>query len=104
MFIWCLPLTNVLLHNYYYRGKSHKQLVKNLIIIDNNINAAKTKLESIITEHDNYISNKGIVNDGNNFTSVDNLQLHHAKEHLDSFVASNQETQKTATIRALEEE
>lgn len=70
-----------------------------------NITEAQTKINAAITEHDNYITNNNITNDGTTFTSVDNLSLHHAKNHLDAFEQHPEQTnQKDATIRALEEE
>jgi hypothetical protein len=98
-------LTNLLIHNYYYRGKSQKKLVKTLIE-SNDITNAKIKLDVSVIEHNGYINSKNIVNDGNNFTSVDNLSLNHAKRHVDSYINNNseQQQQKDASIRALLEE
>jgi hypothetical protein len=98
-------LPNLLIHSYYYRGKSHRQAVKTLLQIDNNITGAKNRLDTAVQEHDNYISSRGIINDGNNFTSADNYSLHHCKEHLDRFINSAQQQahQKNAAITALDE-
>ena len=97
-------MTNLLIHNYYYRAKSYKQLVKTLIQVDNNIEEAKNKLEVAIQEHDNYITARNISREENNFTIDDNLSLHHAKDHLVSFDSTGQQHQKSATIDALLEE
>lgn len=95
-------MTNLLLHEYYYRGKSQRQLVKTLIE-SNDITNAQIKLIAAITEHDNYINSRGITNDGTTFTSVDNLSLHHAKDHLDSFQDTDTIEQKEAATNALDE-
>lgn len=96
--------SNLILYGYYYRGKSQRQVIKALIEIDNDISGAKTKLDEVIAEHDNYVNSRGIaINDGNSFTSVDNLSLHHAKDHLDVFDSTQQPPQKDAAINALNE-
>jgi len=103
-------LSNLLIHSYYYRGKSHRQVVKTLLQDgnNNNITEAKDRLDEAVQEHDNYIISRGLINDGNNFTSADNYSLHHAKEHLDRSINSTTteeqiDQQKNATILALDE-
>jgi hypothetical protein len=50
------------------------------------------------------MNSNSIVNNGNSFTSVDNLSLKHAKDHLNAFQNDiNQVHQKDATINALDE-
>ena len=98
--------SNLILYGYYYRGKSQRQVIKALIVgssSGSDITNAKTKLDEVIAEHDNYISSRGIANDGNTFTSIDNLSLHHSKDHLDRFLdgAQTQTKQKEKAISAL---
>lgn len=96
-------LTNLLLHNYYYRGKSQRKIIRDLVSTDN-IAEAQTRLNAAITEHDNYITSSNIPNTGDTFTSVDNLSLHHCKDHLDAFQNDiTQEIQKEAATNALDE-
>jgi hypothetical protein len=96
-------LTNLLLYNYYYRSKSKRNTIKNVLESDDIINA-QILLDEEINTHDNYISSNNIVDDGESFTSVDNRALHHAKRHLDAFQISGQIQQKEATARALDEQ
>lgn len=58
-------------------------------------------INSFVAENDNYININGIANTGESFTSVDNLSLHHGKDHLE--VAENDSIQKQATLDALNE-
>ena len=95
-------MTNILFHNYYYRAKSKRQIVKSLVGVDDLI-SAETLLDNAIVEHDNFMNVNNIVNNGTTFTSNDNLSLHHAKVHLDAFQKSDMPSQKTAVVRALDE-
>ena len=94
-------MTNLIIYGYYYNGKSNRKIIRDLVST-NNFTEAQIKIDSIIAEHDNYIATRNIPNDGNNFTSVDNFSLHHAKIHLE--FADKELTQKQATIDALNEE
>lgn len=94
---------NLLVHNYYYRYREYRNLIKNMIISDE-YTGARNILEDVVSEHDNYINSHGIQNDGNNFTSVDNFSLHHAFDHIRGFISRPEELlQKDATIGALDE-
>lgn len=93
-------MTNLIIHGYYYRGKSSRKIIKDLVTVDN-LAEAQTKIDEAIAEHDNYIITRNIPNEGDNFTSVDNLSLHHAADHLK--YANIQPNQKEATINALDE-
>lgn len=96
-------MTNLLIHNYYHRYREYKRQIKNLLNGGNNSQEAKTKLDLAVIENDNYIASRGIINDGSTFTSVDNLSLHHAQDHLNAFEQTNEIQQKDATINALDE-
>ena len=61
-------------------------------ILETDTNAAKSLLDSTITEHDITIANNDI---------DENMTLHHAQDHLTAFHNSNQQTQKEATTNAL---
>lgn len=93
----------LLLYTYYYKYKDERKVIKNLVESDN-VEVASIQINDVITEHDTYVNERGIQNDGNNFTSIDNLKLHHAKLHLDSLVDTQQLHQKTLATRALEED
>lgn len=96
--------SNLLLFYYYYRYKQSRQTIKNIIDIDDDIAEAKNRLDQIIVENDNYIDSNNIPkNDDSNFSSLDNMSLHHAKLHLDDFVNTGQSHQKPAAVRALED-
>ena len=92
---------------YHYLGyQPHREEIKKIIEIDNDIETASTKLNNLISEHDSYKSN---FNDDDTQINTDNAALHHAKRHLDSFIINNNTgqqntTQKLATIRALNED
>ena len=90
-------MVNAAIYYYYYRNRQQRKLVKTLIE-NNNIEDASSLLDSTISEHDSYYEN--VTN--SEFTDADNKSIHHAKDHLDSFKNSNQETQKEATTRALD--
>lgn len=96
-------MTNIVLFGYYFKYKQNRQVIKDLVSVDN-FSQALAQLQQIVTEHNNYVSANNIENTGNNFTSVDNLSLNHAKDHLASFVENGQSHQKGATIDALDEQ
>lgn len=91
---------NVLFYNYYYRYKQARKTVKDLVTA-NDFNTAKTLLDSYVAEHDNYTSSRNIIVNDSTFTGIDNLSLHHGKDHLE--VAETSQEQKQATIDALNE-
>lgn len=93
-------MTNLIIHEYYYNGKSSRKTIKDLVSTDN-FTEALDKLNQAITEHDNYLNSKGIPNNGTSFTSVDNLSLKHAKDHLE-FVSKDPK-QKQSVLDALDE-
>lgn len=94
-------MTNLLVHEYYYRYREHRKQIKNLVQ-STNYQEARNRIDAVIAEHDNYMNNRGIANDGISFTSLDNLSLKHASDHLE--FASIYENQKQATIEALDEQ
>lgn len=73
--------------------RSYRLQIKDIINTDTN--SAKSLLDSTVTEHDSTLSS----NDPD-----ENNRLHHAKEHLDSFVNTNQDPQKQVTLKVLDEE
>ena len=70
-----------------YRSRINETLVNDTV-------AAKTLLDEIITEHDIVA-----IND-----PEENSHLHHARDHLNAFQNTDQQVQKDATTRALDEE
>lgn len=88
-------MTNLLLYNYYFRYKAYRKRIKEILEIDNDVNMAKILLDQIVIEHDKL-----------NDIQEESAHLHHAKDHLDSFIINDSSilTQKDATIGALEEE
>lgn len=94
-------MTNfIILYEYYYRYRQSRKTIRDLVASDNFVDA-QNMINSFIIENDNYINSNGIPNTGETFTSVDNLSLHHGRDHLT--VAENNPVQKQATIDALEE-
>lgn len=79
--------------------KPHREEIKNIIEIDNNIEEASIILNDLIAEHDSY---KESFSDDETI-SLDNLSLHHAKDHLEAFQETTAVEQKEATTRALDE-
>lgn len=95
-------MTNsIILYSYYYKYREHRKQIKNLVQ-SNSFTEGRNKIDAVIAEHDNYVNSRGIQNNGNNFTSLDNLSLKHASDHLE--FAPVYEEQKQATIDALDEE
>lgn len=93
-------MTSYLYYNYYYRYRDVRKNIKQ-DLINNDISGAKIKLDQYIIENDNYINNNNIPNTGITFTSIDNLSLHHAKDHI---IFANIPEQKQATQDALSEQ
>lgn len=101
-------MPNIILHGFYYRYREERKQIKNLVQSENYVDA-KNKIDITIIEHDDYIQNRNITNDGNNFTSDDNFSLYHARKHLDGVLQLIQEQredkliqrQKQSTIDAL---
>lgn len=87
----------LLYHSLGFRA--HREEVKNIIEVDNNIEEASNKLSAIITEHDSY---KETFSDDSTI-NLDNLSLHHAKDHLDAFQETATIEQKEAATKALDE-
>lgn len=90
-----------IIYEYYYKYKEERNVVKSLIVNNNDISGAQIILNSVITEHGNYVSGFFSVS-GIGFTSQDNLSLKHAQDHI-IYAASN-DIQKNSTIDALNEE
>ena len=92
---------NYYLHySYFFRYKEFRKQIKSLVELNDTI-TAKSLIDAVILEHDNYILLNNIETSGDNFTSVDNLSLHHARDHL-NFI--EQQNQKDAVTKALVEE
>ncbi len=95
-----MHLNNIFYYTYFYKYKQERLNVKELIKSDN-FSGAISKLNSLITEHDDFINSNSIQNDGTSFTSIDNLTMKHARRHLDH--ATFEANQKQATINILDE-
>lgn len=96
-------MTSILILEYYYRNRIQRKELKALFEQNPpDIENAKLQLDSIVTEHDNYITSRNIPNDRSNFTSIDNKALHHAQVHAET--SDKSEAQRLATIDALDEE
>lgn len=76
-------------------------------IINTDVNQAKTELDVIVAEHNQYVADNQInLLQDQDPEVIDNLSLNHAKEHLDAFVTvpTQEPEQKQAAIDALDEE
>ena len=92
-------MTSFLYYQYYYKYADARKTIKN-DLINENISGAGIKLTQYIIENDNYMS-KGITTP---FAVLDNMSLHHAKDHLNEFQNNTEQVeQKDATISALDE-
>jgi len=60
---------------------------------------ARNLFNVLMTEHDNYLVN--VLN--SQFSIDENNSIHHANIHFTSLETTGQESQKTATLNALEE-
>ena len=98
---WSLPLTSLLLYGYYYRFRDSRKHIRDLIVQSDNILEASSRLDQAISEDDNYIISKNVTA---GFAVLDNMSLHHARDHLNEF-QDNPEIigQRDATISALDE-
>jgi hypothetical protein len=102
-----IPFNFLLHYSYLYRYKQHRQTIKNLLESNESIETAKSLIDNVITEHDNYITSRNIpiVFDDVETTSVttkDTNSLHHAKDHIGR--ADTDTQQRQAAIDALNEE
>lgn len=92
-----MPFIALLRHHIGY--KLHREEIKNLVTNDN-LTSAQNILQAKIQESDTFVTT---VASDDNTAILDNLSLHHAKDHLDAFQNSNQIQQKNATTTALGE-
>lgn len=91
---------NILYYNYFFKYRDERKVIKNMIQ-NNDISNATTRINSVISEHDIYLLK---TNNNSPFTTTDNKSLHHAKDHLDAFNFTNDNIQKDASTRALDEQ
>lgn len=76
---------NLLLHNYYYRYRQKRQLVKALVE-SLNYTQAKTDLEASILEQETFYPNMEITRD---FNFGENIMQKHALAHLNTVIDDN---------------
>lgn len=92
-------MTSYLYYQYYYSYRDQRKYIKNLVQ-SNDIAGASTRLDNVITENDNYISQNNVTVP---FAKDDNNSMHHARDHLNSFQSNGQSHQKDAIETALDE-
>lgn len=93
-------MTSYLYYQYFYKYRDQRKYIKNLVESDN-ILSASTRLNDVISEDDNYIIQKNVTTE---FAILDNMSLHHARDHLNEFQNNSEQIeQKDATISALNE-
>lgn len=85
-------------HFHHLGYQPTREHIIQILVIENDIEKAKQKLDQLIEEHDRY-RNTDAPND--KIAETDNHNLHHARRHIEW--ATEQPHQKDATIRALEE-
>lgn len=93
-------MTNIVFYSYFHRYKQARITINDLVSA-NDFENAITLLNSYVVEHDNYITARNIAINDTTFTGMDNITLHHAKDHLE--VAMGDQLQKEATLDALGE-
>ena len=103
-------MTNLLLHNYYYRYKEHRKQLKNNINVDD-FTGAKAILDSVVAEHDNKYP-LGLMMSRVDFNLGEHFILYHAKRHIDEYILNgdspyidkdgNPKTQKDNILEILE--
>ena len=74
-----------MLHEYYYRYRQQRKLVKDIVDVGN-YQAAKTKLETTIAEFD--IKYPAVLNK-RDFNYGEKLIMNHANRHLDTVIDKN---------------
>ena len=83
-------MTNLLLYEYYYRYGEHRKQTK--ILVDAaNYEEAKTKLETVIAEHESKYSNAELLA-RKDFNYGEKLILDHIKLHLDTVIENSDPT------------
>ena len=79
-------MTSILIHEYFYRYRQQRKLVKDIVDIGN-YQAAKTKLETTIAEFD---TKYPVLNlNKKDFNYGEKLMMNHAKRHLDTVIDKN---------------
>ena len=78
-------MTNLLLHNYYYRYRGQRKLVRDIIVGTGDFVGAKTKLDSVIIEYNSKYSGS----DKKDFNYGEKIMLIHARDHLNAVIDKN---------------
>lgn len=78
--------------------RTYRQSIKDKVIVDA-FTEAQTILDTVVAEHDQYLIDSNITNEGTELE--ENSSLHHGQDHL--VQASTNTQQKQATIDALNE-
>lgn len=74
-------MTNILLHEYYYRYRQQRKEIKDLLDT-NNFEEARTKLNAVLAEHESKYPWES-VDARRDFNFGESIILRHAKRHLD---------------------
>lgn len=74
-------MTNLIIHEYYYRYQEQRKQIKN-ILDSGNFEEARTKLNTVLAEHQSKYPWQS-VNTRKDFNFGESIILRHAKKHLD---------------------
>jgi hypothetical protein len=77
-------MTNLLVHNYYYRYREKRKQIKEQLIDTENYEEAKTRLEEAITEHE---TKYPVLQ--RDFNYGERLVMDHALRHLNTVIGQN---------------
>ena len=86
---------NLLLHNYYYRYRQKRQLIKTLVEAENYAQS-KTDLETDIAEQESFYPD---IQNSLDFNYGENILLKHALTHLDTVIDDNDPTYVNRTTQ-----
>lgn len=76
-------MTNLLLHNYYYRYREKRLLIKNQLVDTGNYEEARTQLQATISEHELKFPAAETRKD---FNYGEQIMMEHALRHLNAVI------------------
>lgn len=81
-------MTNLIIHEYYYRYRERRQLIKNQLVDIGNYTEAKTQLENTIAEHNQKYPTE-VTDTRKDFNYGEKIMMNHALNHLNAVIDQN---------------
>ena len=79
-------MTNLIIHEYYYRYREKRKLIKNQLVDIGNYQTAKTQLENALTEH---LTKFPTADTRRDFNYGEKIMVNHALAHLNTVIEQN---------------